>query len=172
MTTTTPVYRARSWPQNTRSAPHAPRSPRRREQIPTPPPEPRERETEAGFQAVVVELARRCGYLPYHPYDARKSEPGWPDLALCLPARAPAGVGRLIVAELKSARGRVSVAQRQWLEGLASVPGVEVAVWRPSDWLAIVAALVQGERLPPYGAQARVVEQEQEGHPTWDAGRS
>ena len=36
--------------------------------------------------------------------------------------------------------GRVSVAQNAWLEALEAC-GLEVHVWRPADWEAIVARL-------------------------------
>lgn len=48
---------------------------------------------------------------------------GWPDLIL---ARPP----RLIVAELKSAVGRLTADQDAWLSDLAAC-GIEVHVWRP-----------------------------------------
>jgi hypothetical protein len=50
--------------------------------------------TEKQLQGAVVELAKRLGYLVYHTFDSRRSNPGWPDLVLCKPPR-------LIFAELK-----------------------------------------------------------------------
>ena len=38
------------------------------------------KETEKGFQAAVVELARLRGWLVYHTYDSRRSAKGFPDL--------------------------------------------------------------------------------------------
>ena len=52
---------------------------------------------------------------------------GFPDLVLL---RAP----RLLFAEAKSAKGRLSPEQAAWLELLRQVPGVEVKTWRPSMW--------------------------------------
>ena len=83
--------------------------------------------TEKDFMESVVELARLTGWLCYHTHDARRSEPGFPDLAM---TRG----GRVVFAELKSDKGKVSPAQREWLTALASCPGVEVFVWRPADW--------------------------------------
>jgi hypothetical protein len=37
---------------------------------------------------------------------------------------------------IKSDRGKVSEAQRDWLDALQAVPGVETFVWYPSDWLS------------------------------------
>lgn len=47
---------------------------------------------------------------------------------------------RLLFAELKSERGRLSAAQREWREALG-MAGVRVRVWRPSDWDEIVEVL-------------------------------
>jgi hypothetical protein len=44
------------------------------------------------------------------------------------------GVGRLIYAELKVPGGRITKAQRRWLEALATVRGIEVYLWFPDDW--------------------------------------
>lgn len=99
--------------------------------------------TEAQFQAAVIELAERCGYLVYHTYDSRRSSPGFPDLTITRN-------GRVIFAELKTQRGRIRPEQRIWLATLAQCPGVEVAILRPSDWPRIEAALVHGQRLPPF----------------------
>jgi hypothetical protein len=90
--------------------------------------------TEKAFLAQVRELARLFGWLEFHPYDSRRSTPGYPDLFMVRPPR-------LIFAELKSDTGRVTEAQRAWLETLGQCPGVEVYVWRPGDFDAIVERL-------------------------------
>lgn len=90
--------------------------------------------SEAKLQAVVVEAARLYGWLVFHPYDSRRSEPGYPDLTL-------ARNGELIFAELKSDTGRVTDAQQEWLTELGTVAGAEVHVWRPADLDAIHARL-------------------------------
>lgn len=89
--------------------------------------------SERDFQRQVVELARRVGFSVYHTHDSRRSEPGFPDL-LC--ARA----GRLLVAELKTEKGRLTGSQRAWLQTLEQA-GVETHVWRPSMWPEIVEVL-------------------------------
>lgn len=97
------------------------------------------REAERGFQHWVVTLARAQGYRAVHFHQvarcrfghtaiARNVEPGWPDLVLGRMTPTP----RLIVAELKSATGRVQPAQRFWL-ALLKLVGVETYVWRPID---------------------------------------
>jgi hypothetical protein len=50
---------------------------------------------------------------------------GWPDLILCR--------DRLVVAELKSERGRATSDQLDWLAALSNA-GIETHVWRPTDW--------------------------------------
>jgi hypothetical protein len=89
--------------------------------------------SEKQFMASVVELARWCGWLIFHPFDSRRSTAGFPDLTLVRD-------GRLLFCELKSERGRVSADQQQWLDAL-QLAGCDVVVWRPDDWPAIVEAL-------------------------------
>jgi hypothetical protein len=104
-------------------------------------------ESEAGFLAAVVHAARALGWRAHHTRPGRtrhgqwrtplQGDAGFPDLVL---ARG----GALILAELKSERGRITSAQAGWLESLRQVRGIEVYLWRPSDWPAIIARLRQG----------------------------
>ncbi len=65
----------------------------------------------------------------------------WPDLVLWHPTR------RFFIArELKTNAGRLTAEQRQVLDELAAC-GVDVAVWRPSDWDVIERTLVTARRL-------------------------
>lgn len=106
---------------------------------------------EAEWQTTVEDLARVYGWRVYHTRDSRGSEPGFPDLVLVRPPR-------LIFAELKRERGRVSPTQQSWLQALDAVartvdallletdPGrpdspVAVRVWRPSDFAAVADEL-------------------------------
>ena len=83
--------------------------------------------TEAELQSAIVELAGWLGYrLIYHTHDSRHSAAGFPDLVLV-------GRGRLIFAEVKSAKGELSPQQLAWFAGLLDV-GAEAYVWRPVDW--------------------------------------
>jgi hypothetical protein len=93
--------------------------------------------TEADLQDAIVALARLRGWLVAHFRPAR-TERGWrtpvaadgagfPDLVLVHPEW-----GRLIVAECKSDRGRVTTDQMRWLAAF-SAAGVETHIWRPED---------------------------------------
>lgn len=82
--------------------------------------------SERQFQSAVVDLARYLGLLVFHPYDSRRSEPGWPDLVIC----GPRGV---IYRELKTTKGRLSPAQRKWLSALNQA-GQDADVWRPEHF--------------------------------------
>ena len=92
-------------------------------------------EREKGFLQAVRELARHAGWLEFHDHDSRKSTPGFPDLVLVKPPS-------LVLAELKTARGVLTPAQRVWCAALQAC-GVEVYVWRPADWPAIVQRLTK-----------------------------
>jgi hypothetical protein len=89
--------------------------------------------TEKQWQANVETIARLHGWMAYHTFDSRKSSPGFPDLVML---RGP----RLVVAELKTERGRVGLAQRRWLDAFRR-SGAEVFVWRPSDIQAVERVL-------------------------------
>lgn len=100
--------------------------------------------TERQFQAAVVSFARACSWKVCHFSDSRRQiapgrmvgdhdAAGWPDLAL-------ARTGEFIVAELKTARGKVTAAQDTWLRTL-TLAGVRTYVWRPSDWPEIERVL-------------------------------
>ena len=93
------------------------------------------KETEAEFQRWVTELAEVLGWTHVHFRPAMTSKgyrtpvsgplgKGWPDLVLVRE--------RIIFAELKSEKGKVSLEQDFVLEELRRA-GAEVYVWRPSD---------------------------------------
>lgn len=84
---------------------------------------------EATFQSHVVRLAKAHGWWPYHVYDSRRSEPGYPDLTLLHRQHG------LIFRELKAEKGRVKPTQWLWLHGLIDADQ-DAAIWRPSDWIA------------------------------------
>lgn len=86
--------------------------------------------SEKQLQDLVVALARQLGWLVYHTYDSRRSEPGYPDLHL-----VHSSSRRSLFRELKSESGIVSTPQRNWIAALQSC-GCDVGVWRPADWMA------------------------------------
>jgi VRR-NUC domain len=90
----------------------------------------RPRESERGFQEAVVALARLTGWLVYHTYDSRRSAAGFPDLVLVRGSE-------LVVRELKVDGGRVSPAQRRWLDALGGVETITAGLWTPADWSTV-----------------------------------
>ena len=95
---------------------------------------------EADFQKIVINLAKMHGWLVHHPLPSMNKrgiwathelgDHGFPDLVLAHPT------GRVIFAELKSDKGKVSPLQSRWLSVLEQ--GAVVWVWRPADldWIA------------------------------------
>ena len=91
---------------------------------------------ERQFQAAIIELAKWNGWLVFHPLPAQNARGTWrtaqagdvgfPDLVLVHKERG------VIFAELKTAIGRLSEAQTNWIETLY-LAGAEAHVWRPSD---------------------------------------
>ena len=93
--------------------------------------------TEKRLQETVIEAAKLLGWLCYHTFDSRRSEPGFPDLVLVHPAH-----GTLYL-ELKREKGKVSQHQWKWLDAL-SAAGEKAYVIRPSD-MDWVEQLLRGE---------------------------
>lgn len=85
------------------------------------------KETEKSFMETVVSLAKLKGWLVYHTYDSRKSEPGFPDLVIVRD-------GEVMFIELKTDTGAVTEEQDKWIEALRKCEGENlcVVVWRPS----------------------------------------
>lgn len=84
---------------------------------------------EKDFQQRVINLAQTLGYTQiYHTHDSRRSQPGFPDLVLVNPHTK-----RVLFRELKSARGRISPAQKQWADALIQA-GADFDFWYPADW--------------------------------------
>lgn len=94
--------------------------------------------SEREFSALIVDVARLGGWHRYHTFDSRRSSHGFPDWVFTRD-------GRLIFAELKSEKGKLSPNQEIWIAELKLVAGlndnVQVFVWRPSDWDEIVSVL-------------------------------
>lgn len=87
---------------------------------------------EAEWQAQVIEAAQRLGWRVYHTLDSRGSTPGFPDLVLCREAQGAGRPARLVFAELKRERGRLSPTQTAWLAVLRQ--SAEAYCWFPHDW--------------------------------------
>lgn len=96
--------------------------------------------SEAELQSKVLEFAKLSGWRCVHirPTEVGKGrwatpyqgDPGLPDLIL-------ARDGRVLLVELKSAKGRVSLDQRAWLDAA----GCNGYVWSPADWDTIELVL-------------------------------
>jgi len=85
-----------------------------------------------------VRVQRKDGSI-YYQTPVQGDGVGFPD---CVLARDNETTGaRLIFAELKSEKGKPSEAQKKWLELLGDVQGVEVYLWKPSDFQNIVDIL-------------------------------
>jgi hypothetical protein len=85
--------------------------------------------TEAQLRGLTMALAKAQGWDVYYLRDSRMAtSPGFPDLCLRRGGDRP----RIVYAELKTLKGRISKPQELWLAGLEATP--EVHVWRPTDW--------------------------------------
>ena len=85
------------------------------------------RMSEKEWQAQVVKAAKACGWLIYHTWNSANSAAGFPDLVLVRD-------DRILFVELKTVKGKVSLAQQEWLTILEATGKVETAVWRPNQW--------------------------------------
>lgn len=65
------------------------------------------------------------GWRAYHTHDSRHSAAGFPDLVLVRE--------RIVYAELKTTKGKLSPSQAAWMEALRAAGG-EVYLWRPCCW--------------------------------------
>lgn len=89
---------------------------------------------EKDFLEQIRELAKIFGWEYYHTWQSIHSPRGFPDIVLVRPPR-------IIFAELKSSSGKLSPAQKRWLDQLMQCPGVEAYLWRPEDLDDIVQCL-------------------------------
>ena len=94
-------------------------------------------ETEREFQTRVCDLARLCGWSVYSVPDSRRATlSGYPDLTMWRTSDR-----RIIFAELKREKGRISPAQEVIIGELRALGKVEVYLWKPSDWPEILGVL-------------------------------
>lgn len=91
--------------------------------------------SEKAFQQTVMDLAHYEGWLVYHTHDSRRSAAGFPDLVLVRH-------GKVIYAELKTMRGKLSPAQAIWRDALQAGDN-HWYLWRPCDWGQIRAILAR-----------------------------
>ena len=89
--------------------------------------------TERQWQTIVLRAARQFGWRSYHTLNSWGSVKGFPDLVL---VRG----NRLIFAELKSNKGKVSPEQHDWLYDL-SAARAEAYVWWPADYDTVLDLL-------------------------------
>jgi hypothetical protein len=107
-------------------------------------------ETEAGFMRAVIDAAHVFSWAVAHFRPAltrhgwrtpvQADGAGWPDLVLVRE--------RVVFAELKAHRGRLSVAQKEWVGRLRTAGG-EVYVWDPSQWDDVLDVLRRREVASP-----------------------
>lgn len=84
----------------------------------------------------MIDAAHLYGWRVHHNYDSRKSTgAGFPDLVLVQRDQK-----RIIYAELKTERGRLSRQQAEWRDDLLAA-GQQWYLWRPSDFDDVVAVL-------------------------------
>lgn len=104
--------------------------------------------TENDFLKQVIDLAHLRGWMVAHfrPSVNRRGKwstavqadgQGFPDLVLVSANRE-----RVIFVEIKSAKGRLSESQCDWLSSLQCCDGVEVYMWRPYNFSEIERILI------------------------------
>lgn len=100
--------------------------------------------SEAEFTAQVLSLAKIFRWRSAHFRPAQTARgwrtpvqgdgKGWLDLTLIRPPR-------IVVAELKVGRGKLTPEQMEWIEARQGCPGVDVFIWYPADFKEIAAVL-------------------------------
>lgn len=104
--------------------------------------------TEDEWQSRVIAYAALLKLLVWHDNDSRRNDAGFLDLVIV-------GPGGLAFAELKREKGgRVSPEQHQWIDALTAA-GIEVHVWRPSDWPHVQVDLQRLAGRPPHPRSSR-----------------
>jgi len=98
---------------------------------------------EAEYQAALLQLAHAFGWRSYHPYFSVGSRAGFPDCFFWHPERRAS-----LFVEVKRENGRLSPAQRDCQDSMRAA-GLDVRVWRPSDWDEAVSALSFGRAVAP-----------------------
>jgi hypothetical protein len=91
--------------------------------------------TEADLKEQVRTLCDLFGWKMYFTWTSIHSPRGFPDLVLANPEQK-----RVVYAELKSDKGKLTPKQEEWLNTLEEC-GQEVWLWRPADIEKIAAIL-------------------------------
>ncbi len=89
--------------------------------------------SEKEWQDQVIKLATRLGWMCYHTWNSQHSAKGFPDTVMIRR-------NRLIVAELKSEKGTLTLPQTLWLEAFRSC-SIETYVWKPRDVDEVISIL-------------------------------
>ena len=111
---------------------------------------------EAEFLSQVTELLemfrwRWCHFRPARTKDgwrtALSGDKGFPDIVAIKELNG--GSVRLLFIELKREQGKLTEAQKGWLDLLNKVAGVETYVWYPHNWNEICNSLIEmvGEQI-------------------------
>jgi hypothetical protein len=85
--------------------------------------------SEAQLQTNILDAAKTLGWLPYHTYLSKRSQPGFPDLVLLHERQS-----RAVFSELKRERATQTPEQLEWERVLRSLPLIEFYLWRPRHW--------------------------------------
>ena len=83
---------------------------------------------EADLQAAITDALTLYGWNFHHETDSRRSRPGFPDIVAAHPDGGP-----VLMWELKTATGRVTAEQEEWIDTLTGRPGIHARVVRPAD---------------------------------------
>jgi VRR-NUC domain-containing protein len=82
--------------------------------------------TERELRQSIVRAAREFGWRVYFTWSSMHSPAGFPDLCM---VRGD----RLLFAELKTDKGKVTPDQQAWVDELRASGRCEVHLWRPAD---------------------------------------
>jgi hypothetical protein len=94
--------------------------------------------TEREYQTTVLGWLDWYNWLAFHDHDSRRNAAGLPDVI--------ATNGRiLLLAELKSMKGRIKPEQQVWDDALAGVTRLVSGIWRP-DTADELYDLIRGAR--------------------------
>jgi hypothetical protein len=83
--------------------------------------------TERELASNIETLCKYLGVRYYHTWNSRNSVAGFLDYVFLTVD------GRVLWREIKTAKGKVSPDQQQWIDDLQRC-GQDAAVWRPEDW--------------------------------------